>query len=141
MVTLVAGETGVEIWCFANDAWLDILPRNSASECPATTGEKRAAPPGPVYGEWLSPALPFLPRGAASPYPRFQELAMPRHEQRLRRRRGRLARFGADCLSTGRRRLQARLRPQRVSKPGTLAQMFTFAHVPWFPLTGVVRGA
>jgi len=28
-----------------------------------------------------------------------------------------------------------------VSKPGTLAQMFTFAHVPWFPLTGVVRGA
>jgi hypothetical protein len=72
--------------------------------------------------------------------PRSQGLARPRYDQRLRPGWGRLARFRADCLSTGRRRLQARLGPQRVTKPGTLAQMFTFAGVPWFPLTGAVRG-
>lgn len=54
---------------------------------------------------------------------------------------GVIARLPNDGLGPGRRPLQARLRPQRVSNAGTLAQMFTFAHVPWFPLTGAVRGA
>lgn len=47
-----------------------------------------------------------------------------------------IAPIRSDCTSTERLQPQARLRPQRVSITGTLAQMFTFAHVPWFPQTG-----